>query len=82
MLFYAAAMSLCELWAQFTWNRRWGHWRDDGSFPFSYHAYPVLMSIAVEVVPPGDGSVGVAHHFDTVLTALVVIRLPGAPVSV
>lgn len=40
------------------------------------------MSITVEVVPPGHGSVGVAHHLDTLLAALVVIWLPVAPVSV
>lgn len=40
------------------------------------------MSITVEVVPPGHGSVGVAHNLDTLLAALVVIWLPVAPVSV
>lgn len=40
------------------------------------------MSVTVEVVPPGVGSVGVAHHLYTVLPPFVVVGLPGTPVGV
>lgn len=40
------------------------------------------MSITVEIIPPGVGPIVVAHHFYTILTALVVVGLPGTPVGV
>ena len=40
------------------------------------------MGVTVEVVPPGEGAVGAAHHLHAVLPALVVVGLPGAPVGV
>lgn len=70
------------LWAQCTWDRRWGHRGLDGVLSFSNQAYPVLVSVAVEIVPPGHGPVGVAHHLHTLLAVLVVVGLPGTPVGV
>lgn len=40
------------------------------------------MSVTVEIVPPGVGPVGAAHHLYTLLAALVVVGLPGTPVGV
>lgn len=70
------------LWGQFTWERRWGLWGHDGVLSFSDHAYPVLVSVTVEIVPPGGRPVGAAHHLHTLLAALVVVGLPVTPVSV
>lgn len=65
-----------------TWDRRWGHWGQEGVLSLSDHADPVLVSVTVEVVPPGEGPVLAAHHLHTLLTALVVVRLPATPVGV
>jgi len=40
------------------------------------------MSVAVEIVPPGETTVGATHHLDTLLTAFVVVRLSVTPVGV
>lgn len=65
-----------------TWQRGWGLWGVDGVLSFGDLTDPVLMGVAVEIVPPGEGPVGAAHHLDAFLAALVVVRLPGAPVGV
>lgn len=70
------------MWGQFTWDGRWGHWGQDGVLSFSDHAYPVLVGVTVEIVPPGVGPVGAAHHLYTLLAALVVVGLPVTPVGV
>lgn len=70
------------LWERFTWEWRWGYWGQDGVLSFSNHAYPVLVSVTVEIIPPGVGPVAAAHHLYTLLAALVVVGLPAAPVGV
>lgn len=65
-----------------TWARRWGLRGLDGVLSFGNPAYPVLVGVAVEIVPPGVGPVGAAHHLHTLLAALVVVGLPDAPVGV
>lgn len=40
------------------------------------------MCVTVEIVPPGVGPIGAAHHLYTLLAALVVVGLPGTPVGV
>lgn len=40
------------------------------------------MRVAVDVIPPGGGAVVVAHHLYAILTALVVVGFPMAPVGV
>lgn len=40
---------LCQ---EVTWNRAGGHRGEDGVLSFSNLAYPILMSVTVEVVPP------------------------------
>ena len=49
---------------------------------FGDHAYPILMSVTVEVVPPRAGPVVVGYHLHTLLAALVVVWFPVAPVRV
>lgn len=66
----------------FTWQRRWGLWGHEGVLALGDHTDPVLVGVTVEIVPPGEGPVGAAHHLHTLLTVLVVVGLAGAPVGV
>lgn len=70
------------MWEQFTWNWRWGHRGQDWVLPFSDHADPVLVSVAVEIVPPRAAPVDAAHHLHAFLAPLVVVGLPVTPVGV
>lgn len=71
-----------KLYVLGTWNGRWRCRRLDGGPSFGNHADPVLVSVAIDVVPPGGGAVVVAHHLHALLAALVVVGLSGAPVGV
>lgn len=66
----------------FTWDWRRGHGGQDGVLSLGNSANPVLVSVTVEVVPPGKRPVGAAHHLNTLLAALVVVGLPVTPVGV
>lgn len=65
-----------------TWDRGWRHWWQDRILSFGDHAYPVLVGVTVEIIPGGIGTVAVGHHLHAVLSAIVVVGFPGAPVGV
>lgn len=76
--------SLCRetTGALVTWFRWWGPRGKDGILSFSNLAYPILMSVTVEVIPQRVGAIRVAHHLYTVLPTLVIVWLPVTPVGV
>lgn len=76
--------SLCRetTGALVTWFRRWGPRGKDGILSFSNLAYPILMSVTVEIIPQRVGAIRVAHHLYTVLPTLVIVWLPVTPVGV
>lgn len=65
-----------------TWDRRRWDWGQDRGPSFGNLADPVLVSVAVEIVPPGEGAVGAADHLHAILAPLVVVGLPVGPVGV